>query len=147
MGTFILSLAMTVAFFVGGILYFDGDFGLFFVPAPLLILVLFPLIFHCILCGNIFKKTFVIAFEKKSSKASLQKAYNFFKNYGETVWVTAITLIATYTVICMKYLEDKSGLGPMLQSIIDTIIYAGLLHLLIVLPYKTVIKNKIISSE
>jgi hypothetical protein len=99
------------------------------------------------LYGNFFKKAFVVVFENNPSKDSMQKAYDFFKNYGQTLWIMAITFIAIYTVICMKYLEDKSGLGPMFQIIINTIVYTGLLHLLIVLPYKAIIKNKIISSE
>jgi hypothetical protein len=147
MKTFVLTLVLTVVSFAGGILYFGSGFGLFFTPLPLIILIIFPLIFQCILYGNFFKKAFITIFEKNVSKNYLQKAYNFFKYYGQTIWITAITLIVLYTVVCMKILEDKSGLGPMLQFIFDAIIYAGLLHLIIVLPYKIIIKNKIISSE
>jgi hypothetical protein len=147
MGIFILSLVVTVVSFVCGILYFGGDFGLFFTPSPLIILVLFPFIFQCILYGKFFKKAFVAVFEKNVPKDYLQKAYNFFRYYGQTILITTITLIASYVVICMKNLEDTSGLGPMFQFILDAIIYAGLLHLLIVLPYKIIIKNKLISSE
>jgi hypothetical protein len=147
MGIFILSLVVTVVSFICGILYFGGDFGLFFTPSPLIILILFPLIFQCILYGNFFKKAFVTVFEKNVPKDYLHKAYNFFRHYGQTIWITTITIIVSYVAICMKNLEDKSGIGPMLQFILDAIVYAGLLNLLIVLPYKIIIKNKIISSE
>jgi hypothetical protein len=149
MRAFILNMVITIALFAVFVLSFIGfsGFDLFFDPLPLIIVVLFPLIFQCIFYGNFLKRAFCIAFEKNSSKDYLQKAYSFFENYGQIIWITAITLVAIYTVICMKYLEDKSGLGQMLQFLIDTIIYAGLLHLLIVLPYKIIIKNKIISSE
>jgi hypothetical protein len=142
MRAFILSFVLTAALFAGGILYFGSGFVLFFTPLPLIILALFPLIFQYILYGRFFKKAFVIIFEKNISKDYLQKAYNFFRHYGQTIQITAITLATVYTVVCMKIMEDKSELGPMLQFILDTIIYAGLLHLLIVLPYKILIKNK-----
>jgi hypothetical protein len=145
MKSFVLTLVLTVVSFVGGILYFGSGFGLFFTPLPLIILILFPLIYQCILYENFFKKAFVIIFEKNISKDYLQKAYNFFKHYGQMIWITTITLIALYTAVCMKFLEDKSGLGPMFQFILDAIIYAGLLHLIVVLPYKIIIKNKIMS--
>jgi hypothetical protein len=141
---YILSLVVTVVFFAGGILYFNSGVGLFFVPIPLITLVLFPLIFQGVLYGGFIKKAFGVIGEKDCSKEYLQKAYSFFKNYGQVIWITAITLVAMNLASCMKNLEDKSGLGPMLQFTLDTIIYAGLLHLLVVLPYKAIIKNKII---
>jgi hypothetical protein len=149
MRAFILNLVITIVLFVIFVVSFIGfsGFGLFFEPLSLIIMILFPLIFQSILYGNFLKKAFGIAFEKNGSKDYLQKAYSFFENYGQLIWITAITLVAVYTVICVKYLEDKSGIGPMLQFLIDTIIYAGSLHLLIVLPYKIIIKNKIISFE
>ncbi|MDR1466175.1 MAG: hypothetical protein LBI40_00930 [Treponema sp.] len=140
MRSFILNLIVTIVFFVGGVLYFRGDIGLFFVPVPLLVTVLFPLIFQCILYGSFSKKAFSIIFENDCSKHHLQKAYSFFKHYEQVIWITAVTLIALFVLICMKYLEDKSGLGMMFQFILDTIVYAGLLHLVIALPYKIIIR-------
>ena len=143
----LLTLVLTVVLFVGCILYFFGSasgFDLFFMPLPLIILVIFPLIFQYILYGNFFKKVFFVIFEKNVSKNYLENAYNFFKHYGQTIWITAVTLIALYILVCMKILDDKSGLGLMYQFILDSIIYAGLLHLIIVLPYKVIIKNKIL---
>jgi hypothetical protein len=150
MKKFLLTFVLTIVFFVGCILYFfrsGSGFDLFFVPLPLIIIVLFPLIFQYILYGNFFRKAFIIIFEKNTFINNLENAYNFFKNYGQTVWITTITLIALYILVCMRILEDKSGLGLMYQFIFNSIIYAGLLHLIIVLPYKVIIKNKIISSE
>jgi hypothetical protein len=141
---YILSLVVTVGFSVWGVLYSGGGFGLFFVPVPLITLVLFPLIFPGVLYGKFIKRAFGVISAKNCPKEYLQKAYGFFKNYGQVIWITAITLFAAEIVVCVKYMEDKSGLGPMLQCILDTIIYAGLLHLLIVLPYKIIIKNRII---
>jgi hypothetical protein len=70
------------------------------------------------LYGNFSRKAFFVAFEKDCSKGYLQKAYNFFKHYEQILWITAITVIAFYTVICMKYLEDKSGLRNRYQIIL-----------------------------
>jgi hypothetical protein len=146
MKTLVLTLILTGAFFAGYVLSFGGSFGVF-TPEPLLIMVLFPLVFQFIVYGSFLKKAFATMFEKAPPKDCLRKAYSFFKHYGQTIWITAITLIALYAVICVKYLEDKSGLGPMFQFALNTIIYAGLLHLIIVLPYKAIIRNKFISSE
>jgi flagellar motor component MotA len=86
MRTFILTLVLTVAFFIGGIFYFGGDFGLFFAPSPLIILVLFPLIFQCILYGKFFKKAFITAFEKMFQKTICKRHIIFLgimdKRYG-----------------------------------------------------------------
>ena len=150
MKKFLLALDLTVVFFIGCILYFFGNgngFDLFFMPMPLIILVLFPMIFQYILYGKYFKKAFITIFEKNISKNDLEKAYNFFKHYGQTIWITTITLIALYILVCMRILEDQSGIGLMYQFVLDSIVYAGLLHLIIVLPHKVIIKNKLISFE
>ena len=150
MNKYFFTLGLTVVFFVGCILYFFGNgsgFDLFFMPMPLIILVLFPLIFQYILYGKFFKKAFITIFEKNISKNDLENAYNFFKHYGQIIWITTITFIALYILVCMRILEDQSGLGLMYQFLLDSIVYAGLLHLIIVFPYKVIIKNKLISFE
>jgi transcriptional regulator with XRE-family HTH domain len=146
-GTF-LTFVLTVFFFVGSIMLFGGagfyGYDLFFMPLPLIILVVFPIIYQCILYGNVIKKGFITVFGSDFSKNDLEYAYNIFKNYGQTIWITAVLLIAMCITIGLRTIDDLSGLGQMYQFILNTIVYAGLLNLIIVLPYKTIVKRKII---
>jgi hypothetical protein len=51
--------------------------------------------------------------------------------------------MAIYTISCMK----TRSLVTMLQTIIVTIVYAGLLNLLIVIPYESITNKKLSTEE
>ena len=144
-----LTFILTVVFFVGSVMLFGGagfyGYDLFFMPLPLIILLIFPIIYQCILYGNVFKKEFLTIFQSDILKDDLEYAYNIFKNYGQTIWITTIMLIAMWITISLRTIDDLSGLGQMYQFILNTIVYAGLLNLIVVLPYKIIIKKKIIT--
>ncbi|GHV06156.1 hypothetical protein FACS189485_14240 [Spirochaetia bacterium] len=147
MSLFIINGVLVIAFFVISGLFYGGGFDLFFTPSVLIIMVIFPLLVQLVLYGKLFGKALSVPFKKSASKLELNGAYSFFKTYGQTIWVTAITTIALFILTMMRTLEDKSGLGPAYKLILDTILYAGLLTLIIVLPYKVLIKKKVINYE
>jgi hypothetical protein len=148
----ILSIVLTGVFLAGSVAGLGGYVGLVFEPDPLLVLVMvvFPLLYQLVLHGPFFVKAFSVPFRKDPAESSAQEtlkgAYHFFKGYEAVVWTTAITTAAAYLIILTKALEDRAGLGPAYVFLASVFLYAGLLHLLIVLPYKAVIKKQLASA-
>ena len=146
MGALVLCWCLTIVFFVGSIVFLGSGFGLFFVPSALIVLVVFPLLIQYVLYNSFIGKAFTIPLGKNPSKQELEKSNAFFKSYAKTIWVTAIIVVAIYLIACMTTLENAKDIGPMMQFIIATIIYAGLLNLLVVIPYESII-SKTLSNE
>jgi flagellar motor component MotA len=108
-----------------------------------LIVGIFPLVFVGILFG--FKEigfSFSTALKKDIEKDKLTKALDFFKIYGKTIWIVGFTAILIMAITMVVALEDKSGLGPNLSMILTTLLYCGIINLVIIIPFTVFIKRQ-----
>jgi len=113
-----------------------------------LIVILFPLIFMGILHGwkNIGSAFFIFC-NKNMDKKDLLNAKIFFENYSKTIFSVAfITFIIAFMAIMIN-LEVKEALG--LNMVVASIIlfYAGIINMVIIIPYKIIINRKIMEME
>jgi hypothetical protein len=121
----------------GGMAVFYGNILSF------LIVGIFPLVFVGILFG--FKEiglSFSTALKKDTGKDKLIKALDFFKIYGKTIWIVSFTAILIAAITMVVALEDKSGLGPNLSMILITLLYSGIINLVIIIPFTVFIKKQ-----
>jgi hypothetical protein len=122
----------------GGMTVFYGNILSF------LIVGIFPLVFVGILFG--FKEigfSFSAALKKDIGKDKLIKALGFFKIYGKTIWIAGFTAILIAAITMVVALEDKSGLGPNLSMILITLLYSGIINLVIIIPFTVFIKKQL----
>jgi flagellar motor component MotA len=134
----IFSFAGTV-FTSGGTLY-----GYLDVPS-ILIMVFFPFVYQCLLFGvSTVKIAFTVGFKKDAAMEQLTKAQLFFKNYSKVIWITALVVVFIGTVAILKYLEDPTMLGPNFALAFLSILYGGLIHLVIIIPNSVFLKKRLI---
>jgi hypothetical protein len=122
----------------GGMVVFYGNVLSF------LIVGIFPLLFLGILFG--FKEigfSFLTALRKDIEKDKLTKALDFFKIYGKTIWIVGFTASLIVVITMLVALEDKSGLGPNLSMILITLLYSGIINIVIVIPFTVFIKKQL----
>ena len=140
---YVLGIIISIIAFI---LYFGGKLDIVFDPFPLIIMFISPLFFQRLLYGKFLIKAFIVVFPKEKKKEELIKAYDFFKNYCISLWSTAILLIAISTAIVVKYLDNKNGLGEWILFMANILIWTGLINLLIIIPYKKIIRDNLIKS-
>ena len=122
----------------GGMVVFYGNVLSF------LIVGIFPLLFLGILFG--FKEigfSFLTALRKDIEKDKLTRALDFFKIYGKTIWIVGFTASLIVVITMLVALEDKSGLGPNLSIILITLLYSGIINIVIVIPFTVFIKKQL----
>jgi hypothetical protein len=134
---------LTVVSFVVFVISCGGMIPYIFDPLAIMIMVFLPFLFQCIFYGKFFATAFTIIGKKEEKKETWIKAYNFFKNYEQFIWVIAILFLLTQFTIDLIWLETKEGLGPHIKFMANLIIVAGLIDLAIVLPYKILIKKQL----
>jgi hypothetical protein len=140
---YVLIVIISIIVFV---LFFGGRLDIFNDPFPLIIMLIIPLFFQSLLYGKFFIKAFIVVFQKESKMEIWIKAYDFFKNYGFVLWSTAIILISISTAIVTKFLENKDGLGSWILFITNILIWSGIINMLIIIPYRKIIKEHIIEK-
>ena len=112
-----------------------------------IIVIVFPLIFMGLLNGwkNI-GKAFSILSKKDADKKTLINAQIFFGNYSKSIFLTAfIAFIIALTQI--PTMGDISVLWPNLSMALIMPLYAGILYIVIVMPYRIAIKRKLMETE
>jgi hypothetical protein len=136
-GCIVLAVVSTCIFIIssGGIILNVFD------PMAIIIMILVPFLFQCIFHGKFFINAFTIICKKEEQMDTWVKAYNFFKNYEQFTWLIAILFLLIRFIILLIWLENRDGLGPNIKFMANIIIGAALLDLLIILPYKIVIKK------
>jgi hypothetical protein len=119
-----------------------------FVDIPSLIIVgIFPLIFVTVLFG--FKKmvsAFSIPSKKEANKEELAAGLYFFKTYGTTIWVAGLISVFIAVVGMLENLEDKMMLGPMVALALISILYSGILYMVIIIPFTVFINKKVLNG-
>ncbi|MDR1220735.1 MAG: hypothetical protein LBK73_14140 [Treponema sp.] len=143
LGCVFLAVVSFVVFVIGC----GGMIPYIFDPLAIMIMVFLPFLFQCIFYGKFFATAFTIIGKKEEKKEIWIKAYNFFKNYEQFIWVIAILFLLAQFAIDLIWLETREGLGPHIKFMANLIIVAGLIDLAIVLPYKILIKKQLTQIE
>jgi hypothetical protein len=138
-----LSLIVSLAGFYLTMLL-SGSQPFQYVSIPSLIIVgLFPLVFVTVLFGY---KNMVLAFsipkKKETSKEELILGLHFFKTYGITIWVTGFISVLIAFLSIMENLGDKMALGSMLALMTLSLLYCGILYMVIIIPFTVFINKK-----
>jgi flagellar motor component MotA len=141
---FLAILVLAVSF--AGTVFMSGGIPYGYLDIPsMLIMVFFPLVYQCLLFGVSTAKTaFTAGFRKDATMEQLTKAQLFFKNYSKVIWITALVVVFIGTVAILKYLEDRAALGPNFALAFLSILYGGLLHLVIIIPNSVFLKKRLI---
>ena len=124
------------------------SFLVFFDLASVLIMIIFPSAFMLVLNGwkNI-RSAFYIFCKKNTDKKELLNAKIIFENYSKILFSMAfIGFIITF-VSMMYNLEVKEELGPRLATASISLLYAGIINMVIIIPYKIIINRKIEEIE
>ena len=111
-----------------------------------LIVIISPFIFMGILYGwkNIISAFSVIS--KNNNKKDLLSSKTFFEIYGITVFLIAFVASVISFIALLKY-QTREEFGPAIALIAESFLYAGIINLVIVIPYKIIIKKKINEME
>jgi flagellar motor component MotA len=136
-----------VVFFAGIILTIFTSGGILwpYVDVPSLIIVgIFPFLFVSILFG--FKEmvlAFSVSLKKETEKDKLMKSLNFFQIYSKTTWIAGFIAVLIGVVAILVNLEDKMALGPNLALALISMIYSGIINVVIIIPFTVFIKKQL----
>ena len=140
---YFIGLFFTLCFLV--IICLLSGFGVnisMFVDIPsIIVVVIFPLIFIGILHGykNI-GTAFTIISNKEPERETLENAKTFFEYYSKTIFsISFIAFIISFMAM-MNNLENKDALGPNMAIASILLLYAGIINMVIIIPYKIIIK-------
>ena len=116
-----------------------------------IIVIVVPLIFMGILHGwkNI-KTAFSILFGKNAEKMTLLNAKTFFENYGKAVFsISFIAFLIPFIAITKDSLfyGDYAPILSNTGSYSTLLLYAVIINMVIVIPYKIIINKKITEME
>jgi hypothetical protein len=144
----LIGLLITAIAVIAFILSIGGMVSYTFDPIAIIIMVFFPLLFQYVMYGKFSLTAFsIISNRKKKGEDAWKKAEDFFNNYAAVLWLTAILILSIHFIMLLRFLENKAGLGPNLFFMANIIITAGLINLVIVIPYKIKIKQHFIQME
>jgi flagellar motor component MotA len=137
---------LVLAFSFAGTVFMSGGTPSLCLDIPsILIMVFFPFVYQCLLFGvSTAKIAFTAGFKKDATMEQLAKAQLFFKNYSKVVWVTALAVVLIGMVTILKNLEDRTMLGPNFALALLSLLYGGILHLVIIIPNSVFLKKRLI---
>jgi hypothetical protein len=122
----------------------SGGVAWIYVDIPSLIITgILPFLFVSILFG--FKEmalSFLVALKKDAEKDKLIKALNFFRTYGKTTWIAGFIAVLIGVIAIMALLEDKKALGPNLALALISLLYSGIINVVIIIPFMVFIKKQ-----
>jgi hypothetical protein len=121
---------------------------IFFDVPSIVLAILFPLVFQGILHGwKDVASAFSAPFHDAIDKNALLKAKLFFKNYCTTLFSTAFIGFMLSFMAMMVNLENKEALGPTMMVASLVLLYAGIINMTIITPYKILINKKLLAEE
>ncbi|MDR2601632.1 MAG: MotA/TolQ/ExbB proton channel family protein [Spirochaetaceae bacterium] len=139
---------ISVAIFLAGIgwmIITSGGVIWHYLDIPTIIfVVIFPLVFVSILFG--FKETafaFSVSLKREIKKEKLVNALDFFKIYGKTTWIAGFIGAFIGVIAALIYLEDKAALGSNLAIALFSVLYSGVVNVVIITPFIIFIKKKL----
>jgi flagellar motor component MotA len=145
MRNYVLAILLAAFSFIAAALFCGGMLGVYIDLLNVFLIILFPLAYQWILFGKNFVKTaFWAPFKKEPSLGELTKSQVFFKSYRKVTWITALIVIIIALVAMLNFLEDRSALGPTMSLAFLGMLYAGLIDILIIVPYTIVLKKRML---
>jgi hypothetical protein len=135
-------LIVVLAFVISKIIFFHFFIALIDLWAFISVSIM-ATIYVCILHG--FKgsiNSFKTPLGNNASDGELQLALKFFNNLSEAYLYFSGFVVSISIVDMFIKFNEKMKLGPRLAMAIISILYVALMHLLIIIPYKGIIKNQ-----
>ena len=142
---FLVSLVVFAVGSVSTVLLSGGGTGIIFLDLPsFIIAVVVPFLFVNVLFG--FKEmgeAFSTPFRKEADKEKLMQSLIFFKTYAKATWLAGLisVLIGLITMLCT--LDDKASIGPNAALALESLLYCGIINLVIIVPFTTFIKKQL----
>jgi flagellar motor component MotA len=140
-------LISLVIFFAGifwTIITSGGSVWIYLDIPSFIIVGIFPFIFASAIFG--FKEmglAFSVALRKETEKGKLINALNFFKIYGKITWIAGFIAVLISVVAMLVYLEDKTALGPNMAVALISMLYSGMINVVIIIPFTVFIKKQL----
>lgn len=137
---------LVLAFSLAGTVFMSGGaiYGYLEIPS-MLIMVIFPFVYQCLLFGvSTVKLAFTAGFKKDAGIEQVTKAQLFFKSYSKVIWITAFVVALIGIVAILIWLEDATKLGPNTALALLSLLYGGLIHLVIIIPNSIFLKKRLI---
>jgi len=124
------------------------NFGWFLDFPSALIIIIIPSGFMLILHGwKDIRSAFSISRKKDTTEKELLNAKMFFEDYSKILFsIVFIGFIVSF-IAMMFDLEVKEQLGPLLAVASISLFYAGIINMVIIIPYKIIINKKIIEMK
>ena len=142
-----LGFALIVFVFTTFILRLDFiGYSWFLDLRAVLIVIISPLIFMCIFYGFKNIRTAFSIISKNYDKKDLLCVKTFFEIYGITVFLVAFIASVLSFIALLRY-QTREEFGPAILLIAISFLYAGIINLVIVIPYLIIIKKKINEME
>jgi flagellar motor component MotA len=145
---YVLAILVLALSFAGTVFMSGGSLSAYLDIPSILIMVIFPFVYQCLLFGvSTVKIAFTAAFRKDAAMEQLTKAQLFFKSYSKVIWITALVVVFKGTVAILIFLEDRAALGPNFALAFLSILYGGLIHLVIILPNSVFLKKRLMELD
>jgi flagellar motor component MotA len=117
--------------------------GIIFLDLPsFIIAVVVPFLFVSVLFG--FKEmgeAFSTPFKKEADKEKLARSLIFFKTYAKVTWLAGLISVIIGVMTMLAYLDDMYKIGPMVALALVSLLYCGIINLVIIVPFTTFIKK------
>jgi flagellar motor component MotA len=140
---------LVLAFSFTGTVFMSGGLLSGYLDIPsILIMVIFPFVYQCLLFGvPTVKIAFAAGFKKDVGIEQVTKAQFFFKSYSKIIWITAFVSVLIGMVAVLKWLEDRAALGPNIALALLSLLYVGLIHLVVIIPNSIFLKKRLIELD
>jgi flagellar motor component MotA len=144
MARYLVSLAVFVIAAVCSIFMTGSTMWVFLDIPSLIITGLFPFLFVSILSGfREMPAAFSTAIKREGEKDKLIQALDFFKTYGKATWLAGLISVLIGVVSMLVNLEDKMMLGPCLALALVSLLYSGIINLVIIMPFALFIRKQL----
>jgi len=118
--------------------------GIIFLDLPsFIIAVVVPFLFVSVLFG--FKEmgeAFSTPLQKEADKEKLMQSLVFFKTYAKATWLAGLISVIIGIMTMLATLDDKASIGPMVALALESLLYCGIINLVIIVPFTAFIKKQ-----
>ena len=90
---------------------------------------------------------FKISFQRQAEPAELRRALVFFTSLQSYTIIGGFTGTFVGLVGMLMTIEDKAAIGAGMSIALLTVLYALILNLIVIIPFKTAIKKRLHSAE
>jgi flagellar motor component MotA len=142
---YFLSIVVLAVCFAGTVFTSGGRLIQYLDIPSIIIMVFFPFVYQCLIFGaSAVKRAFTTAFKDNATEKQLTNAQLFFKSYGKIIWLSAFVTVLIGTVAILANLEDPTLLGPNFAIALISLLYGGLIHIVIIIPNSVFLKKRLI---